>query len=87
MPWCLPIGFGCLLILLAITRFPTLSYGLAMISFPFVAWLIYGRGDYVAYSAVMLLSFFELYPADCEMKFKRRSWSRVIKRKNLNTRF
>jgi glycerol-3-phosphate acyltransferase PlsY len=87
MPWCLPIGFALFLILLAITRFPTLSYGLAMIGFPFVAWLIYHRGDYVIYSAIMLLiPFISYIPRLIEMKSKGGSWSRVIKRNNLKDR-
>ncbi|MDD5605390.1 MAG: glycerol-3-phosphate acyltransferase [Dehalococcoidales bacterium] len=87
MPWCLPIGFGTFLVILAITRFPTLSYGLAMISFPFVAWLIYDRVDYIIYSAVMLLiPYLSYIPRIVEMKSKGGSWSRVIKRKNLKDR-
>jgi len=88
MPWALPIGFVLFLILTAITRVPTLSYGLAMVSFPFIAWLIYARGDYVAYSAVMLLiPFLSYIPRLIEMRAKGGSWSRVIKRKNLKDRF
>lgn len=88
MPWCLPIGFGVFLLLLAITRFPTLSYGLALISSPIIAWLIYGRVDYIIYSALMLLIPYLFYiPRIIEMKSKSGSWSRVIKRKNLKDRF
>ncbi|MDD3265537.1 MAG: glycerol-3-phosphate acyltransferase [Dehalococcoidales bacterium] len=88
MPWCLPIAFGVFLLLLAITRFPTLSYGLAMISFPIIAWLIYDRVDYIIYSSVMLLIPYLFYiPRIVEMKAKGGSWSRVIKRKNLKDRF
>ena len=87
MPWAMPIGFGFFLIFTAITRFPTLSYGLAMLSFPFIAWLIYERGDYVVYSSVMLLlPFLSYIPRIVEMRSKGGSWGRVIKRKNLKDR-
>ncbi len=87
MPWSLPIGFGIFAIIVGISRFPTLSYGLAMLCFPFIAWLIYGRGDYVIYSSVMLLiPYLSYIPRIIEMKSKGGSWSRVIKRKNLKDR-
>lgn len=87
MPWSLPVGFVLFSLIMAITRFPTLSYGLAMLCFPFVAWLVYGRGDYVAYSAVMLLiPFLSYIPRIIEMKAKGGTWSRVVKRKNLKDR-
>ena len=87
MPWCLPIGFGTFLILLAITRVPTISYGIAMISFPFVAWLIYGRVDYIIYSSIMLLiPYLSYIPRIIEMRAKGGSWTRVFKRKNLKDR-
>jgi hypothetical protein len=58
-----------------------------MIGFPFVAWLIYHRGDYVIYSAIMLLiPFISYIPRLIEMKSKGGSWSRVIKRNNLKDR-
>ena len=87
MPWALPIGFVVFLLFLAVTRFPTLSYGLAMISFPFIAWLKYDRVDYIIYSAVMLLiPYLSYIPRIVEMKAKGGTWSRVIKRKNLKDR-
>ena len=87
MPWSLPIGFGIFLLLMAIFRFPTLSYGLAMLCFPLIAWLLYGRGDYVIYSSIMLLiPYLSYVPRIIEMKSKGGSWSRVIKRRNLKDR-
>ncbi len=87
MPWSFPIGLGIFALLVAITRFPTLSYGLAMLCFPLIAWLMYERGDYIVYSALMLLvPYLSYIPRIVEMKKKGGSWSRVIKRKNLKDR-
>ena len=69
IPWAWPIAFGIFLILLAITRVPTISYGLAMISFPFISWLIYHNGRYVIFSAVlMLVPFLSYIPRLVEMR-------------------
>ncbi len=88
MPWCLPVGLFFLLVFLAITRVPTISYGLAMISFPFVAWLIYDRPSYIIYSAVMLLvPFLSYIPRLFEMRRKGGSWKRVFSRKSIKDRF
>ena len=88
MPWGLPIAFGVFLFLLLLTRFPTLSYSLALISFPFVAWLIYHNGNYVLYSSLMLLiPFIRYIPRIKEMRSKGGSWKHVALRKNLKDRF
>lgn len=87
MPWCIPVGLTIFAILLLLTKFPTLSYGIAMVSFPFVAWIIYGQTDYIVYSALLILvPFLSYIPRVVEMKSKGGSWSRVIKRKNLKDR-
>lgn len=41
MPWGIPIYDGLFLLILLITRFPTLSYSLAFVCFPFLGWLMY----------------------------------------------
>jgi glycerol-3-phosphate acyltransferase PlsY len=88
MPWGIPIGLAIFLLMLMIIRFPTLSYGIALLSFPFVAWLIYHRGDYVIYSSVMLLiPYLSYIPRIKEMRAKGGSWSRVVKRRGLKDRF
>jgi glycerol-3-phosphate acyltransferase PlsY len=87
MPWGIPIGLSIFLLLLLLTRFPTLSYSIALLSFPFIAWLIYHRGDYVIYSSVMLLvPFISYIPRIKEMRAKGGSWSRVIKRRDIKDR-
>jgi acyl phosphate:glycerol-3-phosphate acyltransferase len=87
IPWGWPIGFGLFLILLAITRVPTISYGLAMISFPFISWLIYHNGRYVIYSCVLvLIPFVNYLPRLFEMRKKGGSWKRVFARKSVKDR-
>jgi glycerol-3-phosphate acyltransferase PlsY len=88
IPWGWPIGFGIFLVLLALTRVPTISYGLAMISFPFIAWLIYHNGRYVIFSALlMLVPFISYIPRLAEMRKKGGSWKRVFARKSIKDRF
>ena len=88
IPWAIPIVLTIFLILTAITKFPTLSYGIAMVSFPFVAWLVYDRPDYILYTALLILvPFLSYIPRIKEMKARGGSWKRVIKRKNLQDRF
>jgi glycerol-3-phosphate acyltransferase PlsY len=87
IPWGYPIAFAIFLILLALTRVPTISYGLAMISFPFIAWLIYHNGRYVIFSAVlMLVPFLSYIPRLFEMRQKGGSWKRVFARKSVKDR-
>jgi glycerol-3-phosphate acyltransferase PlsY len=88
IPWGIPIGLAVFLLMVLITKFPTLSYGIAMISFPFVSWLVYDRPDYILYTALLILvPFLSYIPRIKEMKSKGGSWSRVVKRKNLKDRF
>ncbi len=87
IPWAIPIGFTIFLIMIAITRFPTLSYGIGMASFPFVAWILY-TPDLILYTALLVLvPFLSYIPRIKEMKAKGGSWKRVVKRKNLQDRF
>lgn len=55
MPWGIPIYAATFGVLLLITRFPTLSYSVAFVSFGFVAWLIYDALLYVLYAFVLLM--------------------------------
>jgi len=88
MPWGIPIGLAVFFVLLLLTRFPTLSYSIALLCFPFIAWLIYHNGNYVLYSLLMLLiPLIRYIPRIKEMRTKGGSWSRVIKRRNLKDRF
>ncbi len=87
MPWGIPIGLAIFGLLLLLTRFPTLSYSIALICFPFVAWLIYHRGDYVAFSSLLLLiPLIRYIPRIKEMRAKSGGWRRLALRKNLKDR-
>lgn len=87
MPWSIPVVLAVFSLLLLLTRFPTLSYGVALLCFPFVAWLIYHRGDYVAFSSLLvLIPFIRYIPRIKEMRSRGGSWRRVALRRNLKDR-
>jgi glycerol-3-phosphate acyltransferase PlsY len=87
MPWGLAIGFPLFAILTLLTRFPTFSYSIALLTFPFAAWLIYHDGVYVIYSILMLLvPFIRYLPRIKEMRSRGGSWKHVILRRNIKDR-
>lgn len=87
MPWGLAIGFPVFVLLTLLTRFPTLSYSLALLTFPFVAWLIYHDGIYIAYSILMLLiPLIRYIPRIKEMRTRGGSWRNVVLRRNIKDR-
>jgi glycerol-3-phosphate acyltransferase PlsY len=87
MPWGFPIGFGIFLLLMAITRFPTFSYGIALWVFPFVAWFIYDDFGLVLYS-IGILSFLLLRysPRIKEIYSRAGNVKHALKRKSLKDR-
>lgn len=87
MPWGLPIAFGIFWILLLITRFPTLSYSLSLITFPFIGRLIYGRWVLVIYSVgLLLIPLIRYIPRIREMRDKAGNWGRFFRRRGLEDR-
>ena len=87
MPWIFPIGFPLFAIILILTKVPTISYGLAMTSFPFIAWLIYHRPDYVIFIILLIMVPFVKYiPRLFEMRAKSGSWKGVFSRKSIKER-
>jgi glycerol-3-phosphate acyltransferase PlsY len=88
MPWGLPIAFGIFCLLLLITRFPTLSYSIALISFPFVGCLIYERWELVVYSVgLLLIPLIRYIPRIKEMRDRAGNWGRFFRRRSLGDRF
>ncbi len=87
MPWGFLIGLGIFVLLLAITRFPTLSYGIAMWVFPFVAWFIYEDLGLVLYAVGILFFLLLRYlPRIREIRSRAGSVKHAIKRKDLEDR-
>lgn len=87
MPWGIPIGLAIFGLIMLISRFPTLSYSVALLCFPFVAWLIYHDGTLVTYSiAIMLLPALQYIPRLKEIRAKSANWRNAFLRKNLKDR-
>ncbi len=87
MPWGIPIYAGIFGLALLITRYPTLSYSIAFICFPFVAWLKYNSPELIIFSvAILVLPFIKYITRIKEMHVRGGSWRHVIFRKNLKDR-
>ncbi len=82
------IGLGIFGLLMLITRFPTLSYGIGRISFIFVAWLHYDRWEWIVFSAIVVaIPFIRYVPRLKEIYRKAGNLRHAIQRKNLKDRF
>jgi acyl phosphate:glycerol-3-phosphate acyltransferase len=87
MPWGAPIYLGLFGLGLLITHFPTLSYSLAFVCFPFIGWLIYHRWELVVYSACLpIVPLIKYIPRIIEMRGSGGSWKHVLYRKNFKDR-
>lgn len=88
MPWGIPIYLAVFGAGLLFTRFPTISYSLALVSFPFIAWLMYHDGTLVVYTILLLLlPAIKYIPRVKEMRDKAGSWRHVLLRRGLKDRF
>ena len=88
MPFILAVGLPLFGLILLITRFPTFSYGLALVCCPFVAWLRYDSAEYIVYSIILLLLLGIKYiPRIKEMRSVGGNWRRVVFRRSLKDRF
>ncbi len=68
MPWGIPIYMAIFGITLLVTRFPTLSYSVAFLGFPLVAWLVYHSVALIAFSiGIFLLPCIKYIPRIIEM--------------------
>lgn len=87
MPWGIPFYAGIFGLTLLATRFPTFSYSVAFLCFPFVAWLVYQSGVLVAFSlCIVLLPMIKYIPRIKEMHSTGGSWRHVLLRRNLKDR-
>jgi len=83
-----PIGLGLFFLMLLLTRYPTFSYAVALMSGPFVAWLGFGSGRLVVFTVIILAMVVVKYiPRLKEMRSKGGNWRRVFVRKGLKDRF
>ncbi len=87
MPWGIPCYLAIFGLSLLITRYPTLSYSVAFLCFPFVAWLIYHSGALVVFSlGILLLPVIKYIPRVKEMRSSGGSWRHVFLRRNFKDR-
>ena len=88
-PFGLLIALGIFAILMLITRFPTLSYGIALLGFPFVAWLHYHWGwERIVFSVIVVaIPFIRYIPRLKEIYSKAGNLRHALQRKNLKDRF
>lgn len=87
MPRGIPSYIAIFGIMLLVTRFPTLSYNVAFLCFPFLAHLIYHSRDLVFFSiGILLLPAIKYVPRLKEMRRKGGSWRYVLLRKKLGDR-
>ncbi len=88
MPWGIPLYPALFGIFMLITRFPTLSYSLAFLCFPFLAAFVYHSTAYIVFSLVLLLIPLVRYIPRVREMFARSggSWKHVTMRKNLKDR-
>ena len=87
-PWS-PIYLGVFLLLLLITRVPTVSYGISFICFPFLAWFTRDHSiPLLLYSIVILLIPALTYIPRIKEMYQAGggSWRRVILRKSMKDR-
>jgi len=87
MPWGIPVYAAIFGLSLLLTRYPTLSYSLAFLCFPFVAWLKYHSLEFIIFSiGILLLPGIKYLPRMKEMRNKGGSWRHVFLRRNFKDR-
>ena len=87
VPWGIPAYLAVFGLSLLMTRYPTLSYSIAFLCFPFIAWLIYHSGMLVAFSiGILLLPGIRYIPRIKEMRSSGGGWRHVLLRRNLKDR-
>ena len=87
MPWGIPFYLAIFGVSLLVTRYPTFSYSVAFLCFPFVAWLVYQKWELAIFSVgLLLLPMIRYIPRIKEMRAKGGSWQHVFHRKNLSDR-
>lgn len=87
MPQGIPIFLGIFTIVLFISRYPTFSFSVSLLSVPFFAWLIYHSAALVVFTVVMeLILGIRYIPRMREMYAAAGGWRRVILRRSFKER-
>jgi len=87
-PWSAPIYLGLFLLLLWLTRVPTISYAAAFLCFPFIGWLLFHSPAYIIFSvALLVLPATKYIPRVREMRARAGSWRAVFLRKTVKERY
>jgi glycerol-3-phosphate acyltransferase PlsY len=88
-PWAILINFGVFALLFLITRTPTISYGLAFICYPFIAWYMFDHNwKWIVFTVLLLLvPLIRYIPRIKEMRDKAGNWRHVFQRKSVSDRF
>jgi glycerol-3-phosphate acyltransferase PlsY len=87
MPWGIPFYIAIFGIFTGLTRYPTLSYSLAFLCYPFIGWLFYHKALFIIFPFVLLLvPGLKYIPRIKEMRRKSGSWGRVLMRKSVKDR-
>lgn len=88
-PWAILINFGVFALLFLIMRTPTISYGLAFICYPFIAWYMFDhKWEWIVFTvALLLVPLIRYIPRIKEMRDKAGNWRRVFQRKSISDRF
>ena len=87
MPQGIPIFLGIFTIVLLISRYPTFSFSVSLLSVPFFAWLIYHSAALVVFTVVMeLILGIRYIPRMREMYSAAGGWRRVILRRSFKER-
>jgi len=87
IPWGIPFYAATFGIGLLATRYPTLSYSIAFLVFPFTAWLKYHSLELTIFSiGILLLPAIKYIPRIKEMHAKGGGWRHVFLRRSLKDR-
>jgi len=88
-PWAVLINGGLFAVLFLISRTPTISYGLAFICYPFIAWFMFDKKwEWIVFTvALLLIPLIRYIPRIKEMRDKAGNWHRVFQRKSVSDRF
>ena len=87
MPQGIPIFLGIFTIVLLISRYPTFSFSVSLLSVPFFAWLIYHSAALVVFTVIMeLILGIRYIPRMREMYAAAGGWRRVILRRSFKER-